>query len=246
MNYITIPHTCKRLYTGSIVSIGRFPDTRWVLKNGWYLYDGRQYNGWYFSSIPAQSSLPVEECDLFDLVIISNGESPHGCSFVHPHEHNYMTELYLEGVRYQKGQLIWLIPGKIYQAASNFISSNSEETVRANLEKDVESGNLKEISPDYISGIDGKSAYDIAVDNGFSGTEEEWLDSLKGDAGEPGADGVSVKDVFVNESGNLVITLSDGQEVDAGKVNSSSTISDDMVATDAEVEEMLDSIFNNN
>jgi OmcA/MtrC family decaheme c-type cytochrome len=27
-------------------------------------------------------------------------------------------------------------------------------------------------------GIDGKSAYEIAVDNGFEGTEQEWLDSL--------------------------------------------------------------------
>ena len=32
----------------------------------------------------------------------------------------------------------------------------------------------------------GASAYDIAVENGFEGTEEEWLESLKG---EPGADG---------------------------------------------------------
>lgn len=29
-------------------------------------------------------------------------------------------------------------------------------------------------------GKDGKSAYEIAVENGFDGTEEEWLDSLKG------------------------------------------------------------------
>ena len=28
--------------------------------------------------------------------------------------------------------------------------------------------------------VNGKSAYEIAVDNGFVGTEEEWLDSLKG------------------------------------------------------------------
>lgn len=33
------------------------------------------------------------------------------------------------------------------------------------------------------AGADGKSAYQIAVDNGFSGTEEEWLASLKGSTG---------------------------------------------------------------
>lgn len=31
-----------------------------------------------------------------------------------------------------------------------------------------------------ITGKNGKSAYEIAVDHGFQGTEEEWLVSLKG------------------------------------------------------------------
>lgn len=31
-----------------------------------------------------------------------------------------------------------------------------------------------------IPAIQGESAYDVAVNNGFEGTEEEWLDSLKG------------------------------------------------------------------
>lgn len=31
---------------------------------------------------------------------------------------------------------------------------------------------------------DGKSAYQVALDNGFVGTEEEWLESLKMDANE--------------------------------------------------------------
>lgn len=30
-------------------------------------------------------------------------------------------------------------------------------------------------------GVDGKSAYEIAVDNGFIGTEQEWLNSLRGE-----------------------------------------------------------------
>lgn len=34
--------------------------------------------------------------------------------------------------------------------------------------------------------IYGKSAYQIALDNGFVGTEEEWLDSLHGEDGEDG------------------------------------------------------------
>ncbi|MCH5157518.1 MAG: right-handed parallel beta-helix repeat-containing protein [Clostridiales bacterium] len=37
----------------------------------------------------------------------------------------------------------------------------------------------------------GKSAYDIAVENGFEGTVEEWLESLKGDKGETGSNGTN-------------------------------------------------------
>lgn len=36
------------------------------------------------------------------------------------------------------------------------------------------------------NGNDGKSAYQIAVDNGFGGTEQEWIESLKGQNGSNG------------------------------------------------------------
>jgi len=36
---------------------------------------------------------------------------------------------------------------------------------------------------DGTDGVDGKSAYQLAVNNGFSGTEEEWLASLEGSDG---------------------------------------------------------------
>lgn len=61
----------------------------------------------------------------------------------------------------------------------------------------------------------GKSAYQIAVDNGFKGTEQEWLASLKGAKGDPGNDGdkgddgVSVTDI-ASDGTNITFTLSDG------------------------------------
>ncbi|WP_290760719.1 hypothetical protein [Fibrobacter sp. UBA4297] len=39
------------------------------------------------------------------------------------------------------------------------------------------------------SGTNGKSAYEIAKDNGFKGSEQEWLASLKGEAGKNGSNG---------------------------------------------------------
>ena len=40
-----------------------------------------------------------------------------------------------------------------------------------------------------LKGEDGKSAFDIAKENGFEGNEEEWLDSLRGEQGEVGPQG---------------------------------------------------------
>lgn len=45
-------------------------------------------------------------------------------------------------------------------------------------------------------GKDGKSAYQIALDNGFEGTEEEWLESLKGEQGIQGETGSTGADGF--------------------------------------------------
>lgn len=42
---------------------------------------------------------------------------------------------------------------------------------------------------DGAPGADGKSAYEIAKERGFTGTEQEWLASLKGNDGLPGKDG---------------------------------------------------------
>jgi hypothetical protein len=42
----------------------------------------------------------------------------------------------------------------------------------------------------YVKGLDGKSAYQIALENGFEGTEEEWLASLKGEPGQADAEQV--------------------------------------------------------
>ena len=47
---------------------------------------------------------------------------------------------------------------------------------------------------DGVNGSDGKSAYIIAVEHGFTGTETEWLASLKGADGKDGADGQPGKD----------------------------------------------------
>lgn len=87
----------------------------------------------------------------------------------------------------------------------------------------------------------------FAVDTGYLYVlyNKTWYRRCTGLGGS--SDGISVTNAFVNESGNLIITLSDGRKIDAGLVrDSSGNVSDGTVATDAEVEEMLDGIFNVN
>lgn len=45
------------------------------------------------------------------------------------------------------------------------------------------------MTPEEIADITGKSAYDVAVENGFTGTVDEWIVSLKGETGQQGVQG---------------------------------------------------------
>ncbi|MBF0793438.1 collagen-like protein [Mammaliicoccus lentus] len=81
---------------------------------------------------------------------------------------------------------------------------------------------------DGNDGSNGKSAYDIALDEGFVGSLSEWLDSLKGKDGEQGikgadgargADGksITVKSTTTDSSGNTLVTFSDNSTVVVAK-----------------------------
>jgi len=95
---------------------------------------------------------------------------------------------------------------------------------------------------------DGKSAYEIAIENGFEGSEAEWLESLKGKDGQDGEngadgqngkdgedgedgkdglngtdgavgkDGIGIQSTKIDEKGFLIITLTDGSVVNAGYI----------------------------
>ena len=51
------------------------------------------------------------------------------------------------------------------------------------------------------AGQPGKSAYEIAVEQGFEGDEQAWLESLKGDKGDPGPQGPPGADGADGEQG---------------------------------------------
>lgn len=55
--------------------------------------------------------------------------------------------------------------------------------------------------------VDGLSAYEIAKKNGFTGTEEEWLESIRGEKGD------SITGATVDSDGYLILTLGTGTTI---------------------------------
>ena len=57
-------------------------------------------------------------------------------------------------------------------------------------------------------GAGGFSAYQIALNNGFSGTEQQWIDSLKGQDGQDGQDGsIDLLTFNIDENMHLIMQL---------------------------------------
>lgn len=99
-----------------------------------------------------------------------------------------------------------------------------------------------------VISADAKSAYVIALEHGFIGSEDEWLASLKGEQGEKGEqgiqgiqgekgqngkdgtngtngidgvdgkDGIGITNAEINISGELILTYSNGTSANLGKV----------------------------
>lgn len=87
-----------------------------------------------------------------------------------------------------------------------------------------------------VISADAKSAYVIALEHGFIGSEDEWLASLKGKQGEKGEkgqngkdgtngtngidgkDGIGITNAEINNSGELILTYSNGTSANLGKV----------------------------
>ena len=65
---------------------------------------------------------------------------------------------------------------------------------------------------DGKDGADGKSAYQIAVDNGYPGTEQAWLASLKGDKGDTGEPGAAGEKGEPGEKGDTGAAGKDGRD----------------------------------
>lgn len=108
--------------------------------------------------------------------------------------------------------------------------SEPTPTVYEQILKDFDSKQDKLVAGDSIKiegnvisavgtiGTDGKSAYEIAVEHGFGGSEDDWLKSLKGadgakgdkgEKGDIGADGFSPSATVQQTASGATITVTD-------------------------------------
>ena len=106
---------------------------------------------------------------------------------------------------------IWADVGKIYPGADPNADPTTDPTIPIwqdllfRVEELEESG-----GGTGTTGKDGASAYEIAVEHGFEGTEEEWLESLHGKDGTNGKDG---SDGYTPVKGTDYWTAADKEEM---------------------------------
>lgn len=84
-------------------------------------------------------------------------------------------------------------PEVIEKAVSDYLEKNPVTGIKG------DKGDPGEPGPKGDPGRDGKSAYDISVENGFVGTESEWLESLKGADGNDGHTPVKGTDYWTSD-----------------------------------------------
>ena len=151
---------------------------------------------------------------------------------------------------YTKDEIRTLLGGKVDKVEGKGLSTNDYTTeekeklaglspqVQADWdENDSSKPSFIQHKPTIPTAINGKSAYQVAVDNGFVGTEAQWLESLHGQDGKDGADGKDGVDGKDGTNGTNGINGQDGADGQDGKSAYQSyldTTSDDPVKTEAQ------------
>ena len=74
--FIIIPGTNRKIYDGTVVILNRLPNLKWIVHYGFYSYNGRSKKGWYLSSIPSCSVMPVFNEDLVAMRVVDDPTPP--------------------------------------------------------------------------------------------------------------------------------------------------------------------------
>ena len=107
-----------------------------------------------------------------------------------------------------------------------------------------------EYPEESLIGGKGESAYELAVRAGFTGTEEEWLESLKGEKGEPGesgmggeGDGLIPKSLMITKNSSAPSTYAQDSLIDMSKYDVKCVYTDGSSRTITDYTTNLDEIY---
>ena len=107
--------------------------------------------------------------------------------------------------------IIALIVG-LWMAFGKKAQSDSGQQTTLSSDSTAESNTVEAAS-------DSDSAYNLALEYGYDGSAEQWLDSLREKSGKADA---TVSSAYVDGNSHLVVTLTDGVTVDTGYVSKKS------------------------
>lgn len=133
-----------------------------------------------------------------------------------------------------------LIGGGAIKGKNATVSSitNVDGTHTVTFEWTLDNGTKKTQSFVVKDGVDGKSAYELAVELGYTGTLEEWLASLKGETGEKGDKGVGIESITKQSTSGLVdtylIVFADGTTTTYDVVNGANVTKTSQLENDNE------------
>lgn len=145
-------------------------DGEWTESN-WKPIDGSEITGatiknWSASTDYAVGNLVINETTLYQC----NTEHISGDSFDETESKNWTA---LSGEKGDKGD------DGFSPTITAVVVSNGVDLTITNKDENPQNIGIR----NGTDGNDGKSAYELAVESGYSGTEEEWLNSLKGKDG---------------------------------------------------------------
>ena len=66
------------IYANDVVTIPNYPDVKWIVKPGWFKFNGSQKNDWYLVSVKDKTVLPLDEVGVDNLTKLTEHANPSG------------------------------------------------------------------------------------------------------------------------------------------------------------------------
>lgn len=179
--HMHIPDTDIYIYVGDVCTVPNLGSGNYTAWYGWYTPENSHpVYGWFFLNEAGTEVYPIK-FKYFDGLQVVEHHDPSGGMGVMPYE---------SGASYQKGQLIYLTTGEIYQAEDDFTAADTGDTA-ADFAFDIASGNLVPVGEDVLPIATTSTLGGIIVGDHLTITNEGTLS-------------VSVDDAFNAQSTNPV------------------------------------------